>query len=389
MIVLLRIIVLAKLLSACSIERCSLEYSKNMNSQRLEISSNAGFCKILFSYVTCLRAYDKYCISNPQYHTLTSILSKELSHFECHKFSTLPLSKKQCHFHQIEPNIPKSCLIWGQMHGKAFDNNFYHSTFPGTFTMLDNKWLRIQISSQIGPHNLIQIKQISVIIKRFGRCFNKTTYLVRNDMEFLPDYFVDGSHIIGSRHDSAVKIDEIGKNMVVIHLNYLSSNISILKVDEFLSINVVVHEKLIKDDETHSQVCLDGFPNEKLSFMMKNVFSNVDKFSKCYNLTLSTSITEATKHCKALKTTDSFYDTCVFDLLFSNNKNTTTLSAFYQREIEARVKEFRKYYSLGREDFHPYQSTVFECPLMRNSDTSYEVFNLLFLICVIVWLYIN
>lgn len=303
------ILMLSKIFSIygkkCKLYKCSINYSKDMQRNKVNIGSNRLFCKIIESYLNCLDKNLNYCMGNLQFHTLKTILTKQQEYFNCKniiknkKFSHCSISFNEL----IKIKEPKYyCAIFGGNHIQTFYGYTFHCPFSvGTYTAISNNYLSIQITFDYLNYNnkkLTVIKKISIIINKMSNCTHRRSYTITNDAKNLLASFNDGMTYGGKRLKPSVEIKKINSTSIQISLNHILTKINLYKFNTSLSISILtsnvknnfkILNDTVVDNYNWNHLCYHGcMMNFSINNLFKsksnNVINNLENFQNCYNV---------------------------------------------------------------------------------------------------------
>lgn len=155
---------------------------------------------------------------------------------------------------------------------------------------------------------------------------------------------------------SVLVTSEIPGEKVEIHLRYVSTKVIIRKFDEFLSVAIKMPEEVIKQRSSVSalQLCVTGCPSaERISFMEVLAFPH--HYVRRLGLDQPMMNREdAISLCKQAGTTDFFFDSCVFDLILTGNRNLAVSAATALIDIRHLYSPYQRHYETNRTDLNIY-----------------------------------
>ena len=165
-----------------------------------------------------------------------------------------------------------------------------------------------------------------MVIRRNDACAADKFLTYQAFTDYLPATFVDGQSAYGP--DDAVRIAVHQPNRrVAIHIDYIATTIVLNQVGRYFTFAIKMPEEVIRESKTLPfvrQLCVRGCPRkERINY--KKVLAQKHQRLKAsvHQKQLAMTRDVAEKHCREARVMDFYFESCVFDLMTTGDKNFT------------------------------------------------------------------
>ncbi|XP_055897838.1 repulsive guidance molecule A-like isoform X2 [Biomphalaria glabrata] len=323
----------------CGTESCSIIYVDHKTG----IDDHEVLCRLVRTFNNCLLQNANNCDGYLMYKALRKYADSEGDKYNCNKSDTRvePISKGPdpvpalCDYPSHDPSF-KLCVLFGDPHLKTFNEEFQTCKVKGTWPLLDNDYLTIQVTNNEveGTLEATAISKLTVIVKGNPECTSKDfqTYLAFTNS--LPGTFEDGRVVVG-KYNSLELIEVDPGRHVEIHIRYIKTTVVIRQIGRYFTFSINMPEKLISQGIKSDglDLCVRGCPQSELinykEVLAKQKFCNILATEPAQaDGTLVQPVSrpqiprsKAEEICKSAKLVGFFFESCVFDLVTTGDQN--------------------------------------------------------------------
>lgn len=198
---------------------------------------------------------------------------------------------------------------------------------------------------------------MTVLIKSHRHCTEQKRYEASADDDELSPIFIDGSFHSGqSANDRAVELYRHNDSHVEIRLRYVGTKIFIRREGPYLSVAVRMPEEILQErtELDSGQLCVSGCPQYQ-TVPLKESLAAPSKFARCFNSPVRLTRDFAMDYCRSAGVADSFFDACVFDLIFTGDIRLAQMAANAQSDIMKLYPAYEKHYARRRTHLGVYE----------------------------------
>jgi hypothetical protein len=230
---------------------------------------------------------------------------------------------RHCKYRQRDKKLSKSmhCGMFGDPHLKTYYDVRQTCIVDGAWTLVDNDFLTVQVTNKMvqdtGITTATATTKISIVFKQRKRsCIQQKIYEATS--EYLPTLFKDGTHTTGTRCKTHIR-----KKRGEVVLRDCRSNTTILirRIGKYLTFNILSPFEIVKKS---SGLCTTGCPATELvdyRTVLQDRISNQVHATNNQDGTVDTAY--AMSKCASQNLTDFWYDSCMFDLLTTGDRQFT------------------------------------------------------------------
>ncbi|CAI4226803.1 unnamed protein product [Auanema sp. JU1783] len=368
---------------SCPIEECTQWFSRTKDYEYLVESSSERYCQVLQTYIKCLNDSIPFCRGHLKFHSIEYLMKKQWNELNCSKVQLQSAAESyhnRCHFlpAPAQRNI-RYCSVYGQLHVRKFDGFWSSCTNPGALAVTDNRYFIVQITDSRSNNQqyLSHITQVTVILRPHNCTLSKQlTYSTSLEDTNLPISFMSGVtsvNVDGNRR--AIEVLRQSVDYIELNLRYIDSSIHIRRRGNYMSVSVRSPQFVLQSSSsTSSQLCLSGCHPSFVS-PLKSMISMPEEFSTCQEIPLKISKSAALERCQRKNLTDSFLDTCIYDVLLTDNEDILSLTYDVQQDFK-RVFPLHYHYTTGRQHIlHENYTENFggNCILLQKSSCTLQI----------------
>ncbi|XP_066914911.1 repulsive guidance molecule A-like [Clytia hemisphaerica] len=225
----------------------------------------------------------------------------------------------------------KYCGMFGDPHLKTFLGVRQTCIVEGTWTLLDNEYMKVEVTNRMVQNVDVSraataTEKIAIQFKeRDLVCSQEKNYVATS--QYLPEAFSDGSRTNGPP-GCLTTISKYDQDSVKLKACRSNTTILIRRVGRYLTFNILSPFEIVNKS---SGLCHGGCPTSEL-FDYLSFFANLINQNDVTNdirtaprsndvsVTSQLSYHEAMHLCSVRNVTDFYYDSCVFDLLMTGER---------------------------------------------------------------------
>ena len=171
--------------------------------------------------------------------------------------------------------------------------------------------------------------QLTVIVKSHPECGSDHYHTYQAQTDELPSSFEDGNTAYG-RH-SGVQLVEVEPNRhVEIHIHYIATTIIVRQIGRYFTFAIHMPDEIVQADKDRSQepeLCSKGCPASEQINYKQYLAQRRDRVTRIQSDPTGTLVTmsrhKAEEVCRTSGLVDFYFDSCVFDLMATGDKNFT------------------------------------------------------------------
>ena len=223
---------------------------------------------------------------------------------------------------------------------------------------------------------------MTVLIKKNEDCASRRylTYQAQSDSAILPNTFEDGQRYYGASRSVELKEVDPGKH-IEIYIKYINTTILVRHIGSYLSFAISMPEELLNSTEQSAlELCVRGCPRselinyqEYLALKEKSTFGGEIVMPRV----------EAEKVCRNSGLVDFYFDSCVFDLMTTGDKNFTLAAVASFQDILRLSPEESKTWK-NRTSLEEYDMLYSGSTSLRTSNSvSFRILTLTLIACIL------
>lgn len=216
----------------------------------------------------------------------------------------------------------------------------------------------IYISFEAVLMDVLLIFQLTVVIKKNEDCASHdfVTYRARTDN--LPGTFENGQSDVGPDKSVAIRVMDPGKH-VEIYLRFIDTTIRVRQIGRYFTFAIKMPQEIVEqsvDDDTQ-QLCVQGCPEQE-QINYKKYLAEKRKILDLHVGDIAMTSDQASELCRKSQVVDFYFDSCVFDLMTTGDKNFTIAAHQLVEDLTAltpgivKTQENRTYLT-PYEEIHP------------------------------------
>lgn len=346
----------------CLVDYCAGIYSERLDEGGIIIGMNAPYCQVITDYIQCLSETNRTCRGNLKYHTLQTLLHRQRKEFSCNLF---PESMEPSNYIPTACTFPidtaphtmqRYCALFGSRHLRTFNGRFETCIRSGTYPLVNNKHLLIQITHSFLPRGTNAVTKVTIIVKENKRCTTRKQYEAGSEDVWLPRSFTDGTIYGGDKNRKAVEIKSSNETHVEILLRHVATKIYIRQHGAYLSVALRIPERIVEEQsDDEFDICTSGCSSGE-SVKLEEALANPLAFTRCHGIRMKTPLKNALERCSRANVTDAFFDACMFDQLTTDDEMLVLQAADAQHDITDLYFPYVKHYFTGRQNLTLYDS---------------------------------
>lgn len=330
---------------ACAVDMCWEQFERasetvgqgNSNSS----SDQETRCIPFRTYFQCLENLHG-CKGNIKFHSVKKVVRNRMQVNKCTSIGPvykpggeeIPILPPDALCQFQGKKVYRHCELFGDPHIRTFNSEFQTCKIQGAWPLVNNDHLTVQVTNDWVSESVAATapSKLTVLIKKNEDCASKRylTYQAQSDSNVLPSTFDDGrTHYGASRSVELVEKDP-GKH-IEIHIKYINTTILVRHIGSYLSFAISMPEELMNSTEQSAlELCVRGCPRrelinyqEYLALREKSTFGGEIVMER----------KEAEEICRHSGLVDFYFDSCVFDLMTTGDKNFTLTAVASFRDI--------------------------------------------------------
>lgn len=322
----------------CTIIECSSQYS--VDTERLNGPSRQT-CEAVMRFRDCVNEINpKTCRGDLSYHS-TLTLIPDLINYNCAGVGTITqesstqttTESNMCRF-KGTTNF-RHCGLFGDPHLRTFDDSFLTCKAAGTWPLIFNEYLAVQVTNVPLTHGqgATATSKVIVIVKENLPCTDRKMYEVESG--YLPTTFIDGS----KRSLSVSISNKVPGEHIEIHIRHIATIIIVRQIGKYITFAIRMPEELIRRrGEKDIQLCVKGCPESEridyADFLVQTRLEGKSSEKESTDENLA-EIRDKVSKCRKAGVIDVYLDSCVFDLITTGDSNFTNAaqSALIDMEV--------------------------------------------------------
>ncbi|UMM10633.1 hypothetical protein L5515_000316 [Caenorhabditis briggsae] len=382
-------------INPCRVEECAAWFQKTKDYENLVPKATERYCQVLQTYLKCMNDTQKFCHGNLRFHSSELVMRRHWKEFECEKWEScnenqMGLKKKPvntCYFNPPPSSRKlKYCSLFGDPHLIMFNGSIQTCSEEGARPLVDNRYFLVQVTNKNvrGEALTTTVTKVTVLIRKHN-CSSSLHYEATSDEEGLPRGFVDGTtyQAKGSSSNS-VEVLWQDNNYVEIALHFIHSSIHIRRQGPYLSVSVKAPSIVLETEgDVANEMCWAGC-RRRSRIAAETAVEEPKKFAECYRRRVHVPKKVAEDRCRSVGTSGTFFDACIFDLMFTGDDYLVHLSRnaqsdfrrlaphhFQSQIIQQRVRQQQEH----NRNLHLNSTQVFDNCLPNSSPFSKSITN--------------
>lgn len=354
----------------CQIDRCwdmymdakvTLDISGGVGDDELSSPLNSGSkdseheaqCVALRTYMSCIRSAknsSRGCHGNILYYSVRNVLKNQMKQYNCtahgptvdttHTPVPPQMVPHQCQYHGDK--IFKHCGLFGDPHLRTFNDQFQTCKVKGAWPLVNNEYLIVQVTNDPvlgGNGEATATSKLTVIVKSHPECGSEHYHTYQAQTDSLPAAFEDGSVQYGAH--GLVRVVEVEPNKhVEIHIHYIATTIVVRQIGRYFTFAIHMPRQIVngstgvagqnganKVRHGEPELCVKGCPASERIDYKQYLAMRRDHVTKLHTEVKEEQLT-ITRHgaeevCRESGLVDFYFDSCVFDLMATGDKNFT------------------------------------------------------------------
>ncbi|XP_041371398.1 RGM domain family member B-like isoform X2 [Gigantopelta aegis] len=365
--------------SGCKIDSCWSRYDMVRTSieQRAtlagtglpDLSADDTHCVALRTYLHCIKRIKENggCHGDIRYFSVRNGVKNQMKQHNCsHEGRTIDTSKitpaspstpRECAYSGRK--VFKQCGLFGDPHLRTFYGEFQTCKVKGAWPLVNNKFLTVQVTNDAiaGDSGATATSKLTVIIKKNNVCASDTFQMYQAQTDYLPSSFYDGRTDYGPHKSVELVEVEAGKH-VEIHIRYIETTILVRQIGRYLTFNIRMPADIVNESSNSNdmELCVSGCPeSERINYQeyLAQRRNRITSFSGSSDAIVVMPRAEAHSICREAKVVDFYFDSCVFDLMVTGDKNFTLAAVSALQDVLQLDPDLLKSLS-DRVDFSPY-----------------------------------
>lgn len=189
--------------------------------------------------------------------------------------------------------------------------------------------------------------QLTVIVKSHPECGSSQFQTYQAQTDSLPGSFDDGHNVYGSH--GGLELVEVEPNKhVEIHIKYINTTVVVRQIGRYFTFAIRMPEELVNSSHSRGELelCTRGCPaSERINYQeyLAERRDRVPQVSSTYDLededddgSISNkplSRHEAEAACRDAQLVDFYFDSCVFDLMATGDRNFTLAAIIALKDL--------------------------------------------------------
>ncbi|XP_064620004.1 repulsive guidance molecule A-like isoform X3 [Lineus longissimus] len=338
--------------SQCRVDDCWTRYNnalQGMGELYIHDLDQRLSCIALRTYLMCIRHVKNMtdsCVGDIRFHSVQKVVESRMKHNNCSMQGEIYTGSDTNLGPGYErPQVPRAricsykpqkalktvhrhCGLFGDPHLRTFGDEFQTCKVRGAWPLIDNEHLTVQVTNDpVGrAGSATATSKLTVVIKRNDDCGSDRFLTYQAQTDYLPSTFDNGRDYFGQDKSVQLTVIETGKH-VEIYIRYIATTLLVRQVGHYFTFAIKMPEEIINKSREIPyalQLCVKGCPkSERIDY--KEFLSQ--KNSRLKNIIhqkqLAMTREDAVAHCRQSQVVDFYFDSCVFDLMTTGDKNFT------------------------------------------------------------------
>lgn len=335
-------------INSCRVEECAAWFQKTKDYENLVPKATERYCQVLQTYLKCMNDTQRFCHGNLRFHSSELVMRRHWKEFECEKWESCNEKNEvkrrpvnTCYFNPPPSSRKiKFCSLFGDPHLIMFNGTIQTCSEEGARPLVDNRYFLVQVTNKNvrGEALTTTVTKVTVLIRKHN-CTSSLRYEATSDEEGLPRGFVDGttfqitSNSNSNSNSNAVEVLWQDNNYVEIALHFIHSSIHIRRQGPYLSVSVKAPSIVLETEgDVANEMCWAGCRRSS-QISAEIAVEQPKKFAECYNRRVHVPKKVAEDRCRNVGNSGTFFDSCVFDLMFTGDDYLVHLSRNAQSDF--------------------------------------------------------
>lgn len=307
-----------------------------MNSMDVDLQSDSYKCRALRTTLHCIRKVSHGCVGNIDYHSEKSRIQKQMSRSKCSTVGDIYETVDHTHRPQVQRPQPeclykgkgsyKHCGLFGDPHLRTFNRVCQTCKIRGAWPLVDNNRLTVMVTNKpvMVDGTATATVMLTVRIRRNELCGSHHFVTYETQANHLPSTFDDGRTHYGPGNGIELKVLEPNKH-IKIHIKYIDTTILIRQIGRYFTFALWMPEEMVDESNGNTpELCVRGCPkSEQINYQefLAQKHQQLMEYKTQNKLVMGR--LEAETLCRQSKVVDFYFDSCVFDLMTTGDRNFT------------------------------------------------------------------
>ncbi|XP_076466054.1 repulsive guidance molecule A-like isoform X2 [Babylonia areolata] len=225
----------------------------------------------------------------------------------------------------------RHCGLFGDPHLRTFADQFQTCKVKGAWPLVNNDYLTVQVTNDPvvgGSGDATATSKLTVIVKSHAECGSPHYHTYQAQTDSLPGAFEDGNTSYGPYGSVLVKEVEANRH-VEIHVLYIATTIIVRQIGRYFTFAIHMPAELVNSSGQHHEpeLCSKGCPPSEQIDYKQYLAHRRDRIVQLQSSDPSGQLTisrhEAEQVCRQSGLVDFYFDSCVFDLMATGDRNFT------------------------------------------------------------------
>lgn len=351
----------------CKVSTCQKQWpTYHMNTMNMDPLSDTYNCRALRTTWHCIRKVSHGCVGNIDYHSEKSRVQKQMSIRKCSTQGETYDSLDQTHKPPVQRPQPecmykgkgtyKHCGLFGDPHLRTFNRVCQTCKIRGAWPLVDNNHLTVMVTNKpvVVDGSATATSMLTVRIRRNELCGANHFVTYETQANNLPSTFDDGRTHYGPGNGIELKVLEPNKH-IKIHIKYIDTTILVRQIGRYFTFALWMPEEIVDDSNGNvPELCVRGCPkSEQINYQefLAQKHQKLMEYKTQNKLVMSRH--DAETLCRQAKVVDFYFDSCVFDLMTTGDRNFTVAAYSALHDLLKLNPEVAKS-NKNRTDFHHY-----------------------------------